>query len=51
MNVVSTCMAVTGAPLIAGRPPIMPEYKNWWDCMADLYARGEMKRGNAIFWR
>lgn len=51
LSVVSTCMAVTGCRLLAGQPPIMPVYKNWIDCLSDLYERGELKRGNSIFWR
>ncbi|XP_039966373.1 mitochondrial carrier homolog 2 [Bactrocera neohumeralis] len=50
-QVVSSCMAVTGSRLMAGRPPVMPEYKNWVDCWNDLQARGELKRGTSLFWR
>lgn len=51
LQVVSTCMVVTGSRLMAGRPPIMPEYHGWRDCWNDLEARGELKRGSSVFWR
>lgn len=51
LNVVSTCMSVTGSRLMAGRPPIMAEYKNWLDCFNDLQSRNELKRGSSLFWR
>ncbi|XP_055378790.1 mitochondrial carrier homolog 2 [Condylostylus longicornis] len=51
LNVVSTCTAVSGSGLAAGRPPIMPEYISWKDCYNDLKTRGELKRGNSLFWR
>ncbi|KAM7355641.1 mitochondrial carrier homolog 1 [Cochliomyia hominivorax] len=51
LNVVSTCMTVTGSRLMAGQPPIMPIYKNWVSCFNDLQARNELKRGSSMFWR
>ncbi|TMW47813.1 hypothetical protein DOY81_007113 [Sarcophaga bullata] len=51
LNVVSTCMTVTGSRLKAGQPPIMPLYKNWISCFNDLQARNELKRGSSMFWR
>ncbi|XP_058974938.1 mitochondrial carrier homolog 2 [Musca domestica] len=51
LNVVSTCMAVTGSRLMAGQPPIMPQYSGWLDCFNDLQARNELKRGSSLFWR
>ncbi|XP_017484241.1 PREDICTED: mitochondrial carrier homolog 2-like [Rhagoletis zephyria] len=44
-------MSVTSSRLMAGRPPIMPEYKNWVDCWNDLQTRGQLKRGSSLFWR
>ncbi|KNC34673.1 hypothetical protein FF38_09124 [Lucilia cuprina] len=51
LNVVSTCMTVTGSRLMAGQPPIMPKYNNWVSCFNDLQARNELKRGSSMFWR
>ncbi|XP_055910394.1 mitochondrial carrier homolog 2 [Eupeodes corollae] len=51
LQVVSTCMVVTGSRLMAGRPPVMPEYDGWRDCWNDLQTRGELKRGSSVFWR
>ncbi|XP_065361036.1 mitochondrial carrier homolog 2 [Calliphora vicina] len=51
LNVVSTCMTVTGSRLMAGQPPIMPQYNNWVSCFNDLQARNELKRGSSLFWR
>ncbi|XP_067646571.1 mitochondrial carrier homolog 2 [Eurosta solidaginis] len=51
LQVVSTCMSITSSRLMAGRPPVMPEYRNWVDCWNDLQTRGELKRGSSLFWR
>lgn len=51
LQVVSTCMIVSGAPIKAGRPPHMPIYNSWTICWRELYAAGEHKRGSSLFWR
>ncbi|CAD7081906.1 unnamed protein product [Hermetia illucens] len=51
LQVVSTCMTVSGSNLSAGKPPFMPVYEGWVDCWNDLQARGELKRGSSLFWR
>lgn len=51
LEVTSTCMAGTGAPLTACEPPSMPLYNHWVDCLTDLYARGGQNRGAILFWR
>ncbi|XP_030560712.1 mitochondrial carrier homolog 2 [Drosophila novamexicana] len=51
LQVVSTCSAISGSRLMAGQPPIMPEYSNWVDCWNDLQSRRELKRGSSLFWR
>ncbi|KAH8415725.1 hypothetical protein KR222_010794 [Zaprionus bogoriensis] len=51
LQVVSTCSAVSGSRLMAGRPPIMPTYNSWVDCWNDLQSRRELKRGSSLFWR
>lgn len=51
LQVVSTCSAVSGSRLMAGRPPIMPAYTSWVDCWNDLQSRRELKRGSSLFWR
>ncbi|XP_075158029.1 mitochondrial carrier homolog 2-like [Haematobia irritans] len=50
-NVVSTCMTVSGSRIMAGQPPIMPQYSGWMDCFSDLQARKELNRGGSLFWR
>lgn len=51
MQVVSTCMAVTGSKLALGNPPHMKVYPNWSQCYNDLSATGEHKRGSSLFFR
>lgn len=51
LQVVSTCMVVTGSRLMAGRPPVMPHYDGWTNCWNDLQTRGELKRGSSMIWR
>ncbi|KAH8421531.1 hypothetical protein KR009_011471 [Drosophila setifemur] len=51
LEVAGTCMACTGAPLVACEPPNMPLYMHWADCLTDLYARGGHNRGAILFWR
>ncbi|XP_075158028.1 mitochondrial carrier homolog 2-like [Haematobia irritans] len=51
LNVVSTCMTVSGSRIMAGQLPIMPQYSGWMDCFSDLQARKELNRGGSLFWR
>ncbi|XP_075158027.1 mitochondrial carrier homolog 2-like [Haematobia irritans] len=51
LNVISTCMTVSGSRIMAGQPPIMPQYSGWMDCFSDLQARKELNRGGSLFWR
>lgn len=51
LQVVSTCMAVSGSRVKAGRPPHMPIYTSWTMCWRELYSAGEHKRGSSLFWR
>lgn len=51
LQVVSTCMTVSGARLKAGQPPHMPIYNNWSICWRELYTNGEHKRGSSLFFR
>lgn len=51
LQVVSTCMMVSGTRLQAGQPPNMPVYYNWSHCWQELYAVNEHKRGSSLFWR
>nr|CBE66608.1 CG10920-PA [Drosophila ananassae] len=51
LEVTGSCMACTGAPLVACEPPRMPLYNHWADCLTDLYARGGHNRGALLFWR
>ncbi|XP_055322263.1 mitochondrial carrier homolog 2 [Sitodiplosis mosellana] len=51
IQVVSTCMVVTGSRLQAGSPPHMPVYKNWSDCLTHLKSTNQHKRGSSLFWR
>lgn len=51
LQVVSTCMMVTGSKLAAGNLPAMPNYSNWHECWYDLKIRDELKRGSSLFFR
>lgn len=51
MQVVSTCMAVTGSKLALGNPPHMKVYSSWIGCYNDLTLAGEQKRGSSLFFR
>lgn len=51
LQVVSTCMAVTGSRLAIGRPPNMPVYHDWRHCYAHLSQSGDSKRGSSLFFR
>lgn len=47
LQVVSTCMTVTGSQLSIGKPV----YRNWLHCYTDLSLAGECKRGSSLFFR
>lgn len=51
LQVVSTCMMVSGTRLAAGNLPIMSNYNNWRECWNDLQIRDELKRGSSLFFR
>lgn len=51
LQVVSTCLAVAGSGLKAGKPPNMPVYGNPLACWRDLLGRGQLFRGNSLFGR
>lgn len=51
LQVVATCMTVSGSRLKAGRPPHMQIYNGWTMCWRELYSTGEHKRGSSLFWR
>lgn len=51
LQVVATCMTVTGSRLAIGRPPHMPVYRNWVHCYSHLSLAGEAKRGSSLFFR
>lgn len=51
IQVVSTCMVVTGSRLQAGQQPQMPVYKNWSECLNHLKSINQHKRGSSLFWR
>lgn len=51
LTVVSTCMAVAGSSLKAGRPPLMPEYTSWQACWRDLVRNKQHKRGSSLIFR
>jgi carrier protein len=51
LQLVSTCMVVSGTRLAAGRAPYMNYYPNSFDCYHHLKAIGQHKRGNSMFWR
>lgn len=51
LQLISTCMTVTGSKLAAGNPPNMTVYNNWRECWDDLHSRDELKRGSSLFFR
>lgn len=51
MHVVSTCMIVSGSGLIAGKPPLMPNYSSWRECWNHLNSSNSLKRGSSLFLR
>ncbi|XP_047736611.1 mitochondrial carrier homolog 2 [Hyalella azteca] len=51
LQVVSSCMAVSGSGLVAGSPPRMPEYKSWQECYRHLKSMKALKRGGTLLWR
>lgn len=51
VQVVCTCMTVTGSRLTAGTEPHMPIYKNWSECLTHLKSINQHKRGSSLFWR
>ena len=44
-------MAVSRSGLIMGYPPCMPFYSSWLDCLQQLKARNQLKRGSSLLWR
>lgn len=50
-QLVSTCMAVSGSGLLAGKPPHMPVYTSWTDCWSHLSRTNQIKRGSSLIWR
>lgn len=44
-------MAVTNSGLMAGSPRLMPHYKSWVDCWADLSSNNQLKRGSSVLIR
>jgi carrier protein len=51
LQVVASCMAVTGSGLKAGTPPQMPVYADWRQCYRMLKLNGQQKRGSSLFFR
>jgi len=50
-QVVTTCMAVSRSGLPMGYPPCMPFYGSWMDCLQQLRAKNQLKRGSSLLWR
>lgn len=50
-QVVSTCMTVSGSGLLMGLPPRMPLYTGWMDCLQQLKAKNQLKRGSSLLFR
>ncbi|KAF2358475.1 Mitochondrial substrate/solute carrier [Trinorchestia longiramus] len=51
MQVVSSCMTISGSGMVAGSPPRMPEYTSWMDCYRHLKSTNCLKRGGTLLWR
>jgi len=50
-QVVSTCMTVSRSGVMMGYPPCMPLYTDWVDCMKQLKAKNQLKRGSSLLFR
>jgi len=50
-QVVSTCMTVSRSGLVMGYPPRMPLYSGWMDCLQQLRAKNQLKRGSSLLFR
>ena len=50
-QLVTSCMAVNNTHLAAGQPPLMPLYKSWTACWADLSKKGLIRRGENLMQR
>lgn len=50
-QVVSTCMTVSRSGLPMGFPPCMPLYSGWLDCLRQLRAKNQLKRGSSLLFR
>ncbi|BES87432.1 Mitochondrial carrier [Nesidiocoris tenuis] len=50
-TVVSSCMSINNCGLIAGIPPNMPIYRNWWSCRQHLSILGQLNRGSSPIFR
>lgn len=51
LTVVSTVSCVSGANLVAGRPPKMPMYNSWVGIFKHLYESNGLKKGSSHFFR
>jgi len=50
-QVVTTCMSVSRSGLLMGYPPCMPFYTGWADCLKQLRAKNQLKRGSSLLFR
>jgi len=50
-QVVSTVMTVSRSGLAMGYPPCMPFYTGWTDCLQQLRAKNQLKRGSSLLFR
>lgn len=51
LSVVSSVSAISGANLVASRPPKMKAYATWIDVFWHLYELDDLKRGSSTFFR
>lgn len=51
ISLVSTVMACNGASMMAGRPPFVSYYDDWYSCLRDLKCKGVEKRGSGMMFR
>ena len=44
-------MSVSRSGLLMGYPPCMPFYTGWADCLQQLRAKNQLKRGSSLLFR
>jgi len=51
LQLIGSCMAISGSNLVAATPPKMPIYDSWLHCYVHLRVSRALRRGATLFWR